>query len=277
MHNRGRQCQNWPVDQQHIIDLLNRIPANQGGAHGTLSGRIISGISSDALYGAILAFEEKHFPGRRSGFVDPNGAVLRRMEALVSSQSSAPSAPSPQVSPKPPSPLQILRRNLLDDAEASRIDPFFPMFKSQIQPLITMAHRHISNLIEMGRTELPWRVELFGRAYVLSRDLFISNLDFSASHLVFGRDSELITVSVHDETRSPLPSLPEMRFGAPIAANSDVWTERLSALLLFKNGLVIRMEPYRRASISLLERRGPDGLPLRSDEYFDFVSPWAAA
>src|SRR6266496_451557 len=174
MHNRGRQCQNWSEDQQYIIDLLNRIPANQAGAHGTLSGRIISGISSDALYGAILVFEEKHFPGRRSGFIDPNGAVLRRMEALVSSRSSAPSAPSPQVSPKPPSPLQILRRNLLDDAEASRIDPFFPMFKSQIQPLITMAHRHINNLIEMGRTELPWRVELFGRAHVTSLYVYVA-------------------------------------------------------------------------------------------------------
>jgi hypothetical protein len=79
----GRHCQNWREDQQTIIDLLNRIPVAEGGAGGKLNARIIDGMCSDALYRAISQFEDKQFPGQRSGFVDPDGPLLRRMEELA--------------------------------------------------------------------------------------------------------------------------------------------------------------------------------------------------
>jgi len=79
----GRQCQNWGDDQQIVRDLLNGIPVLQGGAAGSLRGRIVVGIASEALCQAILRFEDKHFPGQRSGFVDPDGAMLNRMLKVV--------------------------------------------------------------------------------------------------------------------------------------------------------------------------------------------------
>jgi len=86
----GRHCQNWAEDQQTVIDLLNRIPVADGGAGGKLNGRIIVGMSGDALYRAISQFEDKHFRGQRSGFVDPGGAMLKRMEELAARATNAP-------------------------------------------------------------------------------------------------------------------------------------------------------------------------------------------
>ena len=80
----GRQCQNWTDDQQVVIALLNSIPVSQGGAGGSITGRVISGFSSDALYNAISRFEDKHFPAQRNGFVEPGGAMLKLMEDLSS-------------------------------------------------------------------------------------------------------------------------------------------------------------------------------------------------
>jgi hypothetical protein len=74
--DKGRQCQNYPQDQQTVVDLLNRIPVANGGAGGGLKGHIVSGICSDALYRAISQFEDKFFPGRRQGFLDPDGPML---------------------------------------------------------------------------------------------------------------------------------------------------------------------------------------------------------
>ncbi len=90
-----RECQNWADDQQTVIALLNRISAADGGAGGSLAGRIVAGISSDALYRAITKFEDKHFPGQRSGFLDPGGAMLARMEALIAGRTTAPPAVTP--------------------------------------------------------------------------------------------------------------------------------------------------------------------------------------
>src|SRR5262245_2706003 len=89
----GRQCQNWIEDQQTVIGLLNRIAANDGGGGGILGGPIVAGISSDALYRAIAQFEDRHFPGQRSGFVDPGGAMLKRMEELAGGTANTPPAP----------------------------------------------------------------------------------------------------------------------------------------------------------------------------------------
>ena len=81
----GRQCQNWVEDQKLVIDILNRIPAIKGGAGGTLGGRIVLGIASHALNLAISRFEDKHFPGQRSGFVDPDGKMWDLMLELMPS------------------------------------------------------------------------------------------------------------------------------------------------------------------------------------------------
>jgi len=78
-NNTGRQCQNWADDQRTVIKLLNAVPAVQGGAGGSLGGRIVVGIASEALCQAILRFEEWYFPGQRSGFIDPGGPMWRRL------------------------------------------------------------------------------------------------------------------------------------------------------------------------------------------------------
>jgi hypothetical protein len=89
----GAQCQNWVEDQQTVIALLNLIPALDGGAQASLAGRVVGGISSDALYNAILRFQKKYFPAQQSGFVDPGDAVLARMEALALRPTAAPKTP----------------------------------------------------------------------------------------------------------------------------------------------------------------------------------------
>jgi hypothetical protein len=79
----GRQCQNWVDDQQQVIDLLNSIPVAQGGAGGQLGGRIVLGIASQALNLAIARFEDRYFPGQRSGFVDPGAKMWKRMASVM--------------------------------------------------------------------------------------------------------------------------------------------------------------------------------------------------
>jgi hypothetical protein len=113
-HLQGRQCQNWPDDQRAIIALLNLIPVEDGGAGGALGGRIVSGISSDELYRAILHFEDLYFPGQRSGFVDPDGPMLKRIEDLAARPSSRPNGPPSRNST--PNPARI---KALDDWLAS--------------------------------------------------------------------------------------------------------------------------------------------------------------
>src|SRR5450631_3766101 len=80
----GRQCQNWVDDQQTVIDLLNAIPVTGAGAGGSLGGRIVLGIASEALCRAISRFEDKYFPGQRSGFIDPGGKMWNRLLTTVS-------------------------------------------------------------------------------------------------------------------------------------------------------------------------------------------------
>jgi len=84
--NGGRHCQNEPDDQWAVMAMLNAISVGDGGAGGTLSGPVVGGVASDALYRAIVRFEDQHFPGQRSGFVDPGpgGRMLDLMEDMVS-------------------------------------------------------------------------------------------------------------------------------------------------------------------------------------------------
>jgi hypothetical protein len=82
--NGGKQCQNWSDDQQQVIDLLNKISTLNGGANGWLKPpRIIRGIASDELYSAIVTFENKHYPGQNSGYVDPGGPMYQKLVGLA--------------------------------------------------------------------------------------------------------------------------------------------------------------------------------------------------
>src|SRR5438874_9532981 len=97
----GRQCQNWSDDQKTIIDLLNAISPANGGTGGSLKPSIVSGIASNELYNAIVAFENRHFPGQRSGFVDPGGKMYLKLDALAAA-AAAPVMPPAPVAPPPP-------------------------------------------------------------------------------------------------------------------------------------------------------------------------------
>ena len=79
----GGHCQNWADDQKVIIDLLNSIPRTSGGTQGSLNPRIVAGICSNELYAAISAFEDKYWPGQRSGYIDPGGAMYQKLALLA--------------------------------------------------------------------------------------------------------------------------------------------------------------------------------------------------
>src|SRR5260370_18125555 len=49
--------------QRTVIDLLNPIPVTDGGAGGSLAGRVIPGAASAALYAPIRRFAETGLPG----------------------------------------------------------------------------------------------------------------------------------------------------------------------------------------------------------------------
>ena len=111
-----------------MIALLNRIPVSGGGAGGGITGRVVSGLSSRDLYLAISRFEDKHFPGQRGGFVDPGGAMLKRMEELAARAASAPptaSAPPaapaarPVTAPPPAKPETVFHRGVIHDHKPS--------------------------------------------------------------------------------------------------------------------------------------------------------------
>jgi hypothetical protein len=96
--NTGVHCQNVVEDQLWVIMELNLIPTADGGAQGSLTDDLVrAGVASDALYNAILRFQKKQFPAQQSGFVDPGGAVLARMEMLA--ERAPPVAPA--AAPKP--------------------------------------------------------------------------------------------------------------------------------------------------------------------------------
>jgi len=75
----GKHCQNWKNDQQHVTALLNRFPAEYGGAAGNLNGRMVAGIASDALYQAIIRFQKHQVPVQ-TGFIGPGDLSLQVLE-----------------------------------------------------------------------------------------------------------------------------------------------------------------------------------------------------
>ena len=122
--NTGAQCQNWVEDQLIVIMLLNFIPAANGGAGGSIpTNHVVPGVASDALYNAILRFQKKHFPAQPSGFVEPGGPLLGRMEALAAQPTAAAPEPPQSAGPwgefKSGSVQRALRKALIADSQLS--------------------------------------------------------------------------------------------------------------------------------------------------------------
>ncbi len=246
----GRHCQNWIKDQQTVIDLLNRIAVGDGGTGGSLTGkingRLVDGMASDALYGAISRFESKHFPGQTSGFVDPGGRMLARMEALAAAKGRAPDSddPPPDVPELPPeSVLDILRRNVLDESRWQGRHTAGE--RVAFDPLVTMAVRHIDSLKSQGFDNLGRPVELFGRAHVFK--------EYVTAYIDPSDRTKVLYVGKDQVLGSPRP-LPEMRYGSPVELHADIVTEKLGALLLYNDGACHRVFPYRRGGIYSLGR-----------------------
>jgi hypothetical protein len=112
--NTGAQCQNWADDQQIVIGLLNGIPEANGGTEAKLNVRTVSGIASDALCQAIQVFQKKNFPAQQSGFIEPIGPMLAKMESLATSVATPPAAGS-WGEFKSGSVQRALREALMDD------------------------------------------------------------------------------------------------------------------------------------------------------------------
>jgi hypothetical protein len=123
----GRQCQNWSDDQQQVIDLLNKISVQNGGAYGWLKPpRIIAGIAGNELYAAIVTFENKQYPGQNSGYIDPGGPMYQKLVALA----VAPAPPAPPPAPQPPTeepdgPGTSTDPRMLKEAEKAILRPVF--------------------------------------------------------------------------------------------------------------------------------------------------------
>jgi hypothetical protein len=247
-----------------VVTLLNRIPVNDGGAGGSLNGRIVSGRSSDALYGAISQFEDKHFPGQRSGFVDPAGLMLKRMEELAARMASTP-APAPK-GPVKEDTLDILRRNVLDETPVRGV--WTAGERVAFDPLITLAVRHIDSLKEQGFKKFPWDAELFGRAHVIGFPIMQLDKDGTITYLVAG-------IKGMNE-KAPLP---EMCFGVPVPGYSrynQVVTAWLGALLLYDNGACVRIRPWHRFPICMKGLMQPLPIPADAIGRYGKIDPWTS-
>ncbi len=79
----NKHCQNWKDDQEVVTALLNKISTVDGGAEGSLIEPIVKGYASKSLYNSILFFQSIHFPKSMSGFIDPGGPMLAKLESLA--------------------------------------------------------------------------------------------------------------------------------------------------------------------------------------------------
>ncbi len=260
-HNRtdGRNCQNWVDDQRTVIALLNLIPQHDGGAGvfgsdgsrplsvvgGTIVGRIDAGMASDGLYRAILRFEDKHFPGQRSGFVDPGGKMLKAMEDKAAAWcKSIPTDNGDADKPLPPvkTMLNKLRADLLYYPSSRDLKGVTAKEVAAFAPLIGMAIRMIDSIESQGLTRLGFPVVMWGRAHVTTGMVVNSDYD----------DPPEIKFWTKGWSSKETRRLPDMRHGAPVDPSADVTTERLGALLLYDHGAHCRVYPYRSGSIHYL-------------------------
>jgi len=247
----GRHCQNWPEDQKTVIGLLNQIDVASGGAAGSLGEQVVDGVCGTPLYSAISRFEDKYFPGQRSGFIDPGGKMLTRMEQLSGQATTGPKVivesvkrVPKSVEPAPKSFLPDLRAALLDETQVRGRWPAGEQV--EVARLVNMAINHVDSLISMGLTDLPWDAELFGRAYITRFDplatwfrgsLMFDNPDYDS------KDPRAKGYKF-DPDGPEAPPLPEMKFGYPVPLDSWITTAEQPALLLFKEGWCMRVPPY---------------------------------
>ncbi|HKU97440.1 MAG TPA: hypothetical protein VJR58_19285 [Vineibacter sp.] len=244
----GQHCQNWPDDQQNVIGLLNRIAVNDGGTggglNGNIGGRIVAGMASDALYRAIMTFEDKHFPGQRSGFVDPAGGMLKRLEELAARAVKVPAndlAPEPIDLAPPPvidSALDRLRRSIGDDTPYRK----FPMSQQvAMGQLVMVAVMYVDSLKARGLERLPSPVELFGRAY------------FTKGKLATRIRGDLEFIADGGKSERP-PPITE-RFGGSVDILADITTGESGALLLYESGACCRVYPHHWGRVLYLGDR----------------------
>jgi hypothetical protein len=249
----GRHCQNWPDDQKTVTALLNNIDFDAGGAGGSLGTKVVNGVCSAELYSAISRFEDKYFPGQRSGFVDPGGKMLQLME-----KQPGPKVIIQSVKSVPKNYLPELHACLLDDSVVR--GKWTAGDQVQVDKLVTMAIDHVDRLMGMGLNDLPWPAELFGRAYITRFDpvamwddrknvLTFTNPDFDT------KDPGAKGFNF-DLSNKPAPPLPEMQFGHPVPLNYHITTAHLPALLLFKQGWCVRVGSYSTDDIERANQFG---------------------
>jgi hypothetical protein len=229
----GRQCQNWADDQQKITDLLNRIGLNEGGAAGNLKAPIRSGFCGDALYSAILKFENKHSPAQRRGYVDPGGAMWKRMADLGGGTTLV--VETGRAVLEPETKLDILRRNVLAMPSAVTRIPIENWWTAgdrvQLDRLVQVAVQHIESLQRVTdqagnhRENLPSWGQVFGMVYV--------GPDIPTRYT----REDLVTY------RGVGPALRlQTKFGSPLGRRELVVAGALPALLLFNNGVCYPMK-----------------------------------
>jgi hypothetical protein len=199
----------------------------------------VAGICSDALYGAITRFEDKYFPGQRSGYLDPGGSMLRQMELLAGRTPSGPD-PGPKIiveSVVALNKLDVLRANLLDETPIK--GKWTAGERVAMDQLIKMAVNHVDYLQSIGLTKLPWPVEMFGRAYIRPDQ-------YDAA---FANDDGTVTFEDLRTGDEETPELPMMRYGQPVDIGSNIFTGKLSALLLYDTGYCLRVRAYSYTDI----------------------------
>jgi hypothetical protein len=152
----GRHCQNWLEDQITVIVLLNNIDFSAGGAEGSLGMKVVNGVCSAELYSAVSRFEDKYFPGQRSGFVDPDGGMFMLMakqpgpKVIIQSVRSV---------PKPPKTYLLdLHASLLDDSQMRGKWPAGEQL--ELDKLVDMAIKHVDGMMGTEGQELDFLVML---------------------------------------------------------------------------------------------------------------------
>ena len=95
-HSGGKQCYNYPADQAVVQNLLNAIPAWQGGQEGRLADPIRAGMTSASLQYAIERFQRQQGLSQ-DGHIDPNGAAIKKLNLLASGAPPIPGPPKREV------------------------------------------------------------------------------------------------------------------------------------------------------------------------------------
>ena len=215
----GRHCQNWSEDQTKIVVLLNKMSVQSGGAGGSLNPRVIAGIAGDDLFRAILLFEEKHFPGQRSGFVDPGGLMLKRLEALA-----AGSVSPPQQASQAPAPGEI-------DILLARINGSL-----SANPNLPAVIRFLNGLKAEGYVKAIQNERIEGYLFGVAR--WAANRDFHDADKIYWNG---IKPSVGRTT----PFQPErMHYATPLYGRNVIQVEQGEAVILLRNDVLRLKAPY---------------------------------